>query len=137
MENDLDLIADGKKQWVPTVREFWEPLSEQIKKVDETGTRVKVAVETTGEKCSLCGEGEVVIRTGKFGKFLSCSRYPDCKYTKPYVEYVKDAVCPLDGGRVKAMKSRKGAKFFGCENYPTCKWAAWKLPAKTEDKISV
>lgn len=130
MENDLDLIADGKKQWVPTVAEFWGPLSEQIKKVDETGVRVKVATESTGEKCPLCGEGEVVIRTGKFGKFLSCSTYPDCKYTKPYVEYVKEAVCPLDGGRVRAMKSRKGAKFYGCENYPTCKWAAWKLPAK-------
>lgn len=131
MEKDLDLIAEGKKEWVPTVREFWEPLSAQIKKVDETGMRVKVAVETTGEKCPLCGEGEVVVRTGKYGKFLSCSTYPECKYTKPYVEYIKDVVCPQDGGRVKAMKSRKGAKFFGCENYPTCKWAAWKLPKTT------
>jgi DNA topoisomerase-1 len=130
METDLDLIADGKKKWVPTVREFWDPLSEQVKKVEETGVRVKVQVESTGEKCPLCQEGEVVIRTGKFGKFLSCSTYPDCKYTKPYVEYVAGAVCPQDGGRVKQMKSRKGAKFFGCENYPTCKWAAWKLPAK-------
>lgn len=130
MESDLDLIAEGKKQWVPTVREFWEPLEAQIKKVDEMGVRVKVAVETTGEKCPACQAGEVVIRTGKFGKFLSCSTYPECKYTKQYVEYVKDAVCPEDGGRVKMMKSRKGAKFYGCENYPTCKWAAWKLPGK-------
>jgi DNA topoisomerase-1 len=132
METDLDLIAEGKKQWVPTVREFWDPLADQVKKVEETGERVKVQVQSTGEKCPDCAEGEIVIRTGKFGKFLSCSTYPECKYTKPYVEYVKDAVCPQDGGRVKAMKSRKGAKFFGCENYPTCKWAAWKLPAKTE-----
>jgi DNA topoisomerase-1 len=131
MEQDLDLIADGKKQWVPTVREFWDPLSQQVKKVEETGERVKVKVQSTGEKCPDCPEGEVVIRTGKFGKFLSCSTYPECKYTKPYVEYIEGVVCPTDGGRVKAMKSRKGAKFFGCENYPTCKWAAWKLPAKT------
>ncbi len=128
MESDLDEIAEGKKKWVPTVRAFWEPLSEQVKKVEAEGVRVKVAVETTGEVCPLCKEGEVVIRTGKFGKFLSCSRYPDCTYTKPYVEYVAGAVCPQDGGRVKMMKSRKGAKFYGCENYPTCKWAAWKLP---------
>lgn len=134
METDLDLIAEGKKQWVPTVREFWEPLSEQVKAVEETGERVKVKVQSTGEKCPDCAEGEVVIRTGKYGKFLSCSTYPECKYTKPYVEYIEGAVCPTDGGRVKAMKSRKGAKFFGCENYPTCKWAAWKLPAKTEEK---
>jgi len=136
MEKDLDLIAEGKKLWVPTVREFWDPLASQVKKVEETGERVKVQVQSTGEKCPDCPEGEIVIRTGKFGKFLSCSTYPECKYTKPYIEYVKDVVCPTDGGRVRAMKSKKGAKFFGCENYPNCKWAAWKLPAKTEEKIS-
>ncbi|MFH2085881.1 MAG: type I DNA topoisomerase [bacterium] len=136
METDLDLIAEGKKKWVPTVREFWEPLSEQVKKVEDSGERIKVQVESTEEKCPDCPDGEIVVRTGKFGKFLSCSTYPECKYTRPYVEYVKDVVCPLDGGKVKAMKSRKGHKFFGCENYPTCKWAAWKLPGKTEDKIS-
>ncbi len=134
MEKDLDLIAEGKKLWVPTVREFWDPLASQVKKVEETGERVKVQVQSTGEKCPDCPEGEIVIRTGKFGKFLSCSTYPECKYTKPYIEYVKDVVCPTDGGRVKAMKSKKGAKFFGCENYPKCKWAAWKLPAKAEEK---
>ncbi len=136
MENELDEIAEGKKKWVPTVRAFWDPLSKQVKAVEETGERVKVKVETTGEVCPLCKEGEVVVRTGKFGKFLSCSRYPDCTYTKPYVEYVAGAVCPQDGGRVKMMKSRKGAKFYGCENYPTCKWAAWKLPVKTQDETS-
>ncbi len=134
MEQDLDEIAEGRKDWVPTVREFWEPLSAQIKQVEDTGVRVKVPVEETGENCPECKEGSVVIRTGKYGKFLSCSRYPECKYTKPYVEYILGAVCPEDGGRVKQMKSRKGYKFFGCENYPTCKWAAWKLPTKS-DKI--
>lgn len=130
METDLDLIADGKKEWVPTVAEFWNPLSEQIKKVDAEGLRVKVATESTGEKCPDCKEGEVVIRAGKYGKFLSCSTYPTCKYTKPYVEYVPDFLCPTDGGRVRVMKSKKGIKFFGCENFPNCKWAAWKLPKK-------
>jgi len=128
MEKDLDLIADGKKQWVPTVREFWEPLVQQVKAVEETGERIKVKVESTGQKCPDCPEGEIVVRTGKYGKFLSCSTYPECKYTKPYVEYIEGVVCPVDGGRVKAMKSKKGHKFFGCENYPTCKWAAWRLP---------
>lgn len=130
MESDLDLIAEGKKKWVPTVAAFWEPLSTQVKIVEATGERVKVKVESTGQKCPDCPEGEVVVRTGKYGKFLSCSTYPECKYTKPYVEYIEGVVCPQDGGRVKAMKSRKGHKFFGCENYPECKWAAWKLPGK-------
>lgn len=128
METDLDLIAEGKKKWIPTVREFWDPLALQVKIVETTGERVKVSVESTGTKCPDCPDGEVVVRTGKFGKFLSCSTYPECKFTKPYVEYIAGAVCPTDGGRVKVMKSRKGAKFFGCENYPSCKWAAWRLP---------
>ena len=136
MESDLDAIAEGKQKWVPMVRAFWEPLAKQVKVVEETGERVKVPVEETGEVCPECKEGSVVIRTGKFGKFLSCSRYPDCKYTKPYIEYVAGAVCPDDGGRVKQMKSRKGAKFFGCENYPTCKWAAWKLPKPVGTEVA-
>ncbi len=129
MENDLDEIAEGKRQWVPTVREFWQPFSEKVKTVEETGARVKVAVESTGEKCPDCGEGEVVIRTGRFGKFYSCSRYPECKYTKQYKEYAEGYTCPDCGGKVVIKKSKRG-KFYGCENYPKCKWAAWKLPKK-------
>jgi DNA topoisomerase-1 len=109
------------------VREFWDPLAAQVSQW-KTGERVKAG--TADREKSDCPERKL-IRTGKFGKFLSCSTYPECKYTKPYIEYVKDVVCPTDGGRVRAMKSKKGAKFFGCENYPNCKWAAWKLPAKT------
>lgn len=131
MESDLDEVAEGKKRWVEVVRSFWDPMNETVKKVEETGNRVKVAVETTGEKCPKCGEGEVIIRTGKFGKFLSCDRYPECDYKAQYVEYAGTHLCPTCGGRVVIKKSRKG-KFYGCEKYPECKWAAWKLPTKTE-----
>lgn len=131
MESDLDEVAEGKKRWVEVVRSFWEPMNETVKKVEETGSRVKVAVETTGEKCPKCREGEVIIRTGKFGKFLSCDRYPECDYKAQYVEYAGNHLCPTCGGRVVIKKSRKG-KFYGCERYPECKWAAWKLPTKTE-----
>lgn len=126
MEADLDEIAEGKKKWVEVVREFYTPFEKKVGEVEETGARVKVAVESTGEKCPLCKEGEVVIRTGRFGKFYSCSTYPTCKYTKQYVEYVAGHLCPEDGGRVVVKKSKRG-KFYGCENYPKCKWAAWKL----------
>ena len=128
MESDLDAVADGKKKWVEVVRSFWTPMNETVKKVEETGSRVKVAVETTGEKCPKCNQGEVIIRTGKFGKFLSCDRYPECDYKAQYVEYAGTHLCPTCGGRVVIKKSRKG-KFYGCEKYPECKWAAWKLPA--------
>ncbi len=126
MESDLDEVAEGKKRWVEVVRSFWVPMSEKVKTVEEKGERVKVQVETTGEKCPKCQEGEVVIRTGKFGKFLSCGRYPDCDYKAPYQEYAGNATCPECGSRVVIKKSRKG-KFYGCEKYPDCKWAAWKL----------
>jgi len=126
MENDLDEIAGGKKEWVKVVREFYQPFLEKIREVEEKGERVKVPVESTGEKCPECKSGEVVVRTGRFGKFYSCSRYPECKYTKQYVEYAGEHVCPECGGRVVVKKSRKG-KFYGCEKYPKCRWAAWKL----------
>lgn len=131
MEDDLDAIAEGKKNWVGVVREFWNPLEKKVGTVETEAKRVAVPTESTGEKCPQCQEGDVVIRTGRFGKFYSCSRYPECKYTKQYVEYAEGHVCPEDGGRVVIKKSKKG-KFFGCENYPKCKWAAWKLPKKGE-----
>ena len=126
MEDDLDEIALGKKKWVKVVSEFWKPLSAKVGVVEEKAARVAVPVESTGEKCPDCKLGDVVIRTGRFGKFYSCSTYPNCKYTKQYKEYAKGHVCPECGGKVVIKGSKKG-KFFGCENYPKCKWAAWKL----------
>lgn len=131
MESDLDEVAEGKKKWVEVVRAFWTPMNEKVKHVEDKGERVKVQVESTGEKCPKCSEGEVVVRTGKFGKFLSCARYPDCDYKAQYVEYAGSALCPTCGGRVVVKKSRKG-KFFGCEKYPACTWAAWKLPVASK-----
>lgn len=135
MESDLDAVADGKKKWVEVVRSFWTPMNETVKKVEETGSRVKVAVETTGEKCPKCSQGEVIIRTGKFGKFLSCDRYPECDYKAQYVEYAGTHLCPTCGGRVVIKKSRKG-KFYGCEKYPECKWAAWRLEKSESNRQS-
>ncbi|MCE7897964.1 type I DNA topoisomerase [Candidatus Microgenomates bacterium] len=135
MESDLDAVADGKKKWVEVVSSFWTPMNETVKKVEETGSRVKVAVETTGEKCPKCSQGEVIIRTGKFGKFLSCDRYPECDYKAQYVEYAGTHLCPTCGGRVVIKKSRKG-KFYGCEKYPECKWAAWRLEKSESNRQS-
>ena len=129
MEDKLDEIAEGKHEWVKVVGDFYTPFEKKVKEVEETGERVKVAVESTGEKCPECKEGEVVIRTGRFGKFLSCSTYPECKYTKQHKEYAEGHKCPDCGGAVVVKGSRRG-KFYGCENYPKCKWATWKLPKK-------
>ena len=125
MEDQLDLIADGKKEWVPVIAEFYKPFEKTLNEVKDA-KRVKIETEKTGEKCPTCKEGDVVIRTGRFGKFLSCSRFPDCKYTAPFVEET-NLTCPKDGGKIVIKKTKKGRRFYGCSNYPKCDFAAWKL----------
>lgn len=140
MEDNLDNIANGKKDWVVMMREFYTPLEKKLIAV-KGSERVKIEVEETTEPCPDCKEGHLVVRTGKFGKFFSCNRFPDCKFTKPYVEET-GATCPKDGGRVIVKKTRKGRKFFGCSNYPACTFAAWKLedikeaPVQPADSVS-
>ncbi|OGY18214.1 MAG: DNA topoisomerase I [Candidatus Chisholmbacteria bacterium RIFCSPLOWO2_01_FULL_50_28] len=128
MEDDLDKIADGKREWVPVIREFWGPFHSKAEAVAKNAKRVKVATEATGEKCPVCHEGDVVIRVGRFGKFLSCSRFPECKYTANYVEKLAGVKCPLDDGDVVIKRTRRGKQFYGCSNYPKCKWASWRKP---------
>jgi DNA topoisomerase-1 len=89
--------------------------------------RVKIAVEETDEKCPQCKKGMLVIRSGRFGKFLSCDQFPDCKFTKPLVEETK-FICPKDGGKIIIKKTRKGRRFYGCSNYPKCDFASWTKP---------
>ncbi len=125
MEDQLDDIANGTKKWVPVIKEFYEPFEKKLETVSKAD-RVKIAVESTGEKCPLCKEGEQVVRSGRFGKFISCSRFPDCKYTAPLIEET-NLICPKDGGKIVIKKTRKGRKFYGCGNYPKCDFAAWKI----------
>ncbi|MBP9781277.1 type I DNA topoisomerase [Candidatus Woesebacteria bacterium] len=133
MEEDLDRISRGEKEWVSVVRSFYGPFHIAVEKASTDAERVKIPVESTGEKCPECGEGEVVIRTGKYGKFKSCSRFPECKYTKNIVETVAGVVCPLcQKGEVIARKSRWGKLFYGCATYPTCTWASWQAPKPGE-----
>jgi DNA topoisomerase-1 len=129
MENDLDRIATGEKAWEKEMGIFWKPFKKKVDVVTKTGKRVKIEVEKLGKKCPDCKEGELVIRIGRFGKFISCSRFPDCKHTEKYLEKV-GMKCPECGkGDVIIKKSRRGRNFFGCSRYPECKWASWKKPA--------
>lgn len=125
MENSLDTVAQGEKDWVSMMKDFYSPFEKKLGTV-KSADRVKIEVEETTEECPDCKEGHLVVRTGRFGKFYSCNRFPDCKFTKPYVEET-DVLCPKDGGKVIVKKTKKGRKFFGCSNYPNCTFAAWKL----------
>lgn len=130
IENDLDRIAQGEKKWVKVVGEFYQPFGKKLDKVTEKAARVKIATEKTGEKCPQCSEGEVVIRVGRFGKFLSCSRFPECDYKANYKEVVQGIKCAKCGAEVVVKKTRQGKRFYGCGNYPKCNWASWTKPKK-------
>lgn len=127
MEEDLDKIALGKLDWQKMMKNFWTGFKKEVKNVESKAERVKVETEKTGEKCPECKEGDLVIRVGKFGKFVSCSRFPECKYTAPLKEKA-GFLCPECGGEGVVKRTRNGKKFFGCSNYPKCKWASWKKP---------
>lgn len=128
MEDDLDNIAKGEKKWVPVVREFYQPFAKQLDRVYKNAKREKIKTESIGKKCPKCKKGEQVIRVGRFGKFLSCSRFPDCDWKAPYIEKVEGIKCPECGGEVVIKKTKKGKRFYGCGNYPKCKWASWRKP---------
>lgn len=131
MEADLDRIAAGEREWRAVIADFYQPLEKKIAAVVETAQRAQVPVEKTGESCPTCQEGEVVIRSGRFGKFKSCSRFPECKFTENIVEKLPDQFCPLCGkGEVVVKNTRWGKPFYGCALYPACDFASWRKPDK-------
>jgi DNA topoisomerase-1 len=125
MEDELDTIAQGKKDWRPMLKDFYKPFEKKLEEV-QNAERVKIAVEETSELCPGCKKGNLVVRTGRFGKFLACSTFPECKFTKPFVEET-NLTCPKDGGKIVIKKTRKGSRFYGCSNYPKCDFAAWRI----------
>jgi len=127
MEEGLDGVARGERDWRPMISEFWHPFIDQIDKVEKDVAKIKLPVEFTDEKCDSCGK-LMVVKMGRYGKFLACSGFPNCLRTKPYVEKI-DALCPRDGGRIIVRRTRRGKIFYGCENWPGCNWASWSKPS--------
>ena len=133
MEDDLDNIANGKHEWESTIKDFYGPFEKKVTDVTKNSERVKIEVEKLGQKCPDCKDGELVIRTGRFGKFISCSLFPECKYTAKFLEKV-GVICPdCKEGDVIVKKTSKGRKFFGCSRYPDCKYASWHSPKKEDE----
>jgi DNA topoisomerase-1 len=129
MEADLDRIASGDEPWVEIVREFYGPFSEQVARAHEEMPEVKAEDQSVGRPCPECGH-DLVIRWGRYGKFISCSNFPECRYTEPWLEKI-DVPCPKDDGEIVERKTRKGRLFYGCSNYPECDFNSWKRPLKT------
>ncbi len=131
MEEELDEIADGNKEWVPVIREFYEPFQKDIEHADAHIEKVDL-VEQLGEPCPLCGK-PLVIRYGRYGKFIGCSDFPNCRYTAPFL--VKIGVkCPQCGtGDLVEKKTKRGRIFYGCSNYKngdpnSCDFTSWNRP---------
>ncbi len=126
MEMDLDRIADGDLTWVNVIREFYEPFAQQVKVAEKAIPEMNMGPELLGRDCPESGH-ELVIRWGRYGKFISCSDFPNCRYTEPWLEKIGVA-CPLDGGELVQRRSRRGRVFYGCSNYPECDFTSWKRP---------
>lgn len=126
MENKLDEIEEGNIQWKSVVSEVYEPLKEAISEAKEKIEKINMD-EETDEICELCGTN-MVIKYGRFGKFMACKNYPDCKNTKPLVNKV-GVKCPkCKEGDIILRKSKKGKAFYGCSNYPECDFISWYKP---------
>ncbi len=126
MEEDLDKISEGEADWVKVMDEFYKPFSVVVTKAQAEMPVVKTGPEPIGRACPDCGK-ELVIRYGRYGKFISCSGFPECRHTEAWLEKI-GVTCPKDGGDIVSRKTRKGRIFFGCANYPTCDFTSWKRP---------
>jgi len=165
MEDNLDEVSLGNKDWRMVMKDFYAPFAEKLEKVEDKAERMQVPVEPLNKPCPDCGvkedafaqlmeklqtmssmpaekraetvwretkNGELVIRTGRFGKFISCSRYPECEFTDRFLEKI-DMPCPdCAEGDVVVKKSRKGRTFYGCSRYPDCDYASWSNPMNNE-----
>jgi DNA topoisomerase-1 len=126
MEEDLDKIAAGQQEWIPTIRNFYEPFHKNLLQKYQTVEKKKFE-EPTDKKCPQCGS-PLVIKLGRFGKFYACSNFPKCRYTEPIV--ISTGVkCPQCGqGEIIERKTKKGKIFYSCSRYPKCDFALWDKP---------
>ncbi len=126
METDLDQVAEGDREWVDVIRDFYGPFARQLEKAQEEMPTTKAELEKVGRPCPECGH-DLVIRFGRYGKFISCSDFPNCRHTEPWLQKI-GVTCPQDGGELVERKTRKGRIFYGCANYPACQFTSWKRP---------
>lgn len=130
MEDDLDKVEQGEKDWIKALHEFYNDFAKTLEKAETAmeGKRVKVPDEETDIVCELCGKN-MVIKYSRYGKFLACPGFPDCKNTKKIVQETSGN-CPLCGKKVLLKKSKKGRSFYGCEGYPECTFMTWNVPSE-------
>ena len=126
MEEQLDDVEAGKLEWHSVISEFYGPFKETLERAEQSIEKVEVVDEESDIECEKCG-AKMVYKMGRFGKFLACPNFPECRHTLALLKYI-DAECPDCGGRILERISRKGRKFYGCEHYPECEFVSWEQP---------
>jgi DNA topoisomerase-1 len=129
MEGSLDKVAEGGRKWVDVISEFYGPFAQEVTRAQAEMPTQKAELEKIGRACPECGH-DLVIRWGRYGKFISCSDFPNCRHTEAFLQKI-GVTCPQDGGDIVERKTRKGRVFYGCANYPNCEWTSWKRPIAT------
>ena len=131
IENEFDEIAEGHEQWKKMIREFYGPFEKEIEKVEKELEHVELVDEVSDVKCEKCGR-MMVYKYGRYGKFLACPGYPECKNAKPIVETI-DVPCPKCGATVQVRKTKRKRNYYICENNPkSCDYISWNKPKKGE-----
>lgn len=131
MEDQLDDVAEGDEIWQPVLQEFYDPFEQRLENARANMPTVKQE-EKVGRTCPTCEEGDLIIKYGRFGKFIGCSNYPECRHTEQFIEYA-GVTCPQcgeeHGGELVVKKTKRGNRtFYGCVRYPDCDYSTWKLP---------
>jgi len=127
METKLDDIAEGHQDWVALIREFYAPFIQALEKADAAIPKIE-QVEYVGRACPDCEDGQLIIRWGRFGKFIGCSNFPKCRYTEPWLEKI-GVKCPVCGvGEIVVKRTKRERVFYGCSDWPKCEFTSWKLP---------
>ena len=128
MEKKLDVVEAGQADWVKTIDDFYQGFEKSLEQAEKNmeGKRIKVEDIPTDEICEKCGR-PMVIKSGRYGKFVACSGFPECRNAHPLVKDT-GGLCPLDGGHMLGRKSAKGRVYYGCSNYPKCNYMTWDEP---------
>lgn len=128
MEGDLDHVEEGKEDWVRVLAQFYESFEKRLEVAEEEMKEVELQDEVSDEVCEKCGS-PMVYKMGRFGKFLACSGFPDCRNTKPIVKNIGVACPKCAEGQIIERRSKKGRIFYGCDQYPGCDYVSWDRPA--------
>lgn len=127
MESQLDDVAGGTQDWIALMSDFYHPFAETLEKADKAMPKIE-QVEYVGRECPKCESGQLIIRWGRYGKFIGCNDFPKCRYTEPWLEKIGVSCPDCHEGEIVIKRTKKGRVFYGCSNWPECEFTSWKRP---------